>query len=105
MDATQYGESQYLTPTIVNESQQAPDKIGVIVSDVEVEDGKFGKQLSIKVSFDQKIKVWKMNKESVKNMLVGIGKNTELWLTKKVKFSVTKTKDGKDKLLGSPLLE
>lgn len=104
MDTTQYGESAYLTPQIVKESQQPGDKkLGVIVSDVIVEEGKFGKQLSINVSFDQKIKAWKMDRESVKNMQK-VSKHSENWLTKKVYFSVV-LKNGKERVLGEPIME
>jgi len=99
MDTTQYGESQYLTPTLVKESPQTPLKVGVIVSDVTVEDGKFGKQLSINVSFDQKVKIWKMNRESVKN-LQKFSKLSESWLTKKVSFIISLNKSGKEQLIG-----
>lgn len=105
MDTTQYGESKYLTPQNIRDSPQGTDKkIGVVVGDVEVEDGKFGKQLALRVSLDQKIKVWKMSKENVQAMQK-ISKHSENWLTKKVFFHLDKTKDGKDKIVGEPIID
>jgi hypothetical protein len=69
MDTTQYGESKYLTPQLIRESPQTTEKkIGIVVSDAETEEGKFGKQLVLQVSFDKKIKLWKLSKDNVKSM-------------------------------------
>lgn len=105
MDTTQYGESKYLTPQLIKESQQnSPQKIGLIISDAEVEDGKYGKQLVIRVSFDKKVKIWKLSKENVKS-LHKISVLSENWLTKKIGFTVSKTDEGKDKIIGEPIFD
>lgn len=105
MDTTKYGESKYLTPQIIRESpQKTIEKVGVIIGDCEEEDGKFGKQLAVKISIDQKIKIWALSKENVISMQK-ISKLSEDWLTKKVFFSVGTTKDGKDKIIGKPVFD
>lgn len=98
MDATDFSEGQYITATIVKES---PVKIGVILSEAKPEDTRFGKQLTCNVSFNGKIKVWNLNRDSVKNLISVLGSDTSLWVSKKIIFSVM-TINSKDRVIGVP---
>ena len=101
MDTTTYAQGNYLTPQVIRDSPQAEHKIGVIVSDAVVEDGKFGKQLSVNISFDKYIKTWRMNRESVKNMHE-LGTDSMNWIAKKVYF-VVEDRKGKEVIIGRPV--
>jgi hypothetical protein len=100
MDTTEFSEGQYITPKLVNESQQ---KIGVILGEARPEDTKYGKQLSVNVELNKKIKTWNMNRDSVKN-LQRLGTNSESWIGKKVTFTVVSV-GGKDGVIGMPVME
>lgn len=103
MDTKKFAQGNYLTPDMVKASPQAPVKVGVIVSDVKIEVGSFGEQLTVMVNFDKEIKTWRLNRESVKNMQK-VGSDSLTWLSCKVAFVVVDRK-GKEVLIGEPVLD
>ena len=100
MDTTIYSEGQYITKEFVRAS---PTKIGVVLGEASPKDTKFGKQLSVNVEIDRKIKEWNLNKDSVKNMQQ-LGVDSMSWVSKRVLFSVISI-GGKDRIIGTPIIE
>ena len=99
MDTTEFSEGQFVTPKLVSDS---PVKIAVILGEARPEDTKYGKQLTVNVEFNGKIKVWRLNRDSVKNMQQ-IGVNSEGWVGKRITFSVV-TVGGKERVIGTPII-
>ena len=85
MDATQYGESDYVTVELVKSS---PTKKAVIIGDAKSEETDFGLKLRLPVEIDGKRKTYSPNKDSVKNIIQVLGKETKAWLGKAVTFTV-----------------
>lgn len=100
MDMTKYAESEYLTAEKINKSLT---KIGVVIADATEIDGKFGKKSEFLIEIDEVRKKWNPNKTSVQNLIEGYGKDSKSWLGKEVIFSVVKTEQGKDTIIGKPL--
>ena len=100
MDTTDFSEGQFLTPKLVSDS---PIKIGVILGEARPEETKYGKQLTVNVEFNKRIKVWRLNRDSVKNMQ-RLGNDSQLWVGQRISFSVVVV-NGKERVIGSPLLE
>lgn len=100
MDTTNYSEGPYITKELVNNS---PTKIGIVLGEATPEDTNFGKQLTVNVEIDRKIKKWNLNKDSVKNMQQ-LGIDSMLWVGKRIRFSVISV-GGKDRIIGVPILE
>lgn len=100
MDTTEFSEGQFVTPALVTQSQT---KIGVVLSEATAEQTDYGKALCCNVSIDQKIKKWRMNRDSVKNMQQ-LGLDSKNWVSQKIRFIVV-TAGGKEKIIGSPILE
>ena len=100
MDTTDFSEGQYLTPKIVFDS---PIKVGVILGEARPEETKYGKQLTVNVEFNKRIKIWRLNRDSVKNMQQ-LGNNSESWIGRRVNFSVVSV-NNKDRVIGNPILE
>ena len=100
MDTTEFSEGQYVTPKIVTDSAT---KIGVVLSEAKPESTDYGEQLVCNVSLDQKIKKWRMNRDSVKNMQT-LGKDSKAWVSKRVRLSVVSIQ-GKDRVIGTPVID
>jgi hypothetical protein len=100
MDTTEYSEGQFVTPAIVTSS---PTKIGVVLSEAAPEKTDYGTALCCNVSIDQKIKKWRMNRDSVKNMQQ-LGLDSRNWVSRQIRFIVV-TAGGKEKVIGSPIID
>jgi hypothetical protein len=98
MDTTAYSEGQFITPEFVKFS---PTKIGVLLGEATPEETKYGKQLTVNVEIDRKIKVWNLNRDSVKNMQQ-LGIDSSAWVAKRVRFNVVSV-GGKDRVIGNPI--
>lgn len=95
MDATQFGESDYITAEIVKAS---PTKKAVITGKPKSEETDWGMKLSIPVDIDKKPKTYRPNKDSVRNIIEVFGKETDNWVGKELHLSVVSVM-GKDGVL------
>lgn len=97
VDTTEAMESQYLTADIVKGS---PTKKCVIVDGGSYEDTVFGtKRLTLKVSIDGKQKIWRPNRDSVKNLRT-YGVDTTNWVGKTINLQIISIQ-GKDSIIAT----
>ena len=101
MDTTNFSEGQYITPKVVNDS---PQKLAVVLSEAKPVSTKYGEQLSCEVSFNKQVKIWNMNRDSVKNLATTFGRDSKDWISKKVQFTVISVA-GKERVVGTGILE
>lgn len=85
MDATIFGESNYITADLVNNSES---KTAAIVGDSETVDTDYGERLVIPVEIDGKQKSYRPNRDSVKNIITVLGAETKAWIGKELQFSL-----------------
>lgn len=95
MDATQYGESNYVTAELVKASKT---KKAVILGDSKAEETDYGMKLRIPIEIDGKLKTYSPNKDSVKNIISALGAETKHWLGKTLILNVISVM-GKDSVL------
>ena len=95
MDATQYGESNWLNADIVKSSKS---KKAIILGDAKSEETDFGAKLTFPIEIDGKKKTYSPNKDSVKNIISALGSETQEWLGKTLSFSVVSVM-GKDSVI------
>jgi len=100
MDATEFSEGQYVTSELVKAS---PTKVCVVIDEAKPEKTDYGESLHCKVQLDQKTKVWRLNRDSVRNM-IRLGTDTRLWVGRKVTLMVVSVK-GKEAVIGVPVME
>lgn len=100
MDTTSFSESAFVTPELVKNSAS---KILVVMEEAKPEKTDYGEQLHVKVQIDGKFKIWRMNRDSVKNMQ-SLGSDSNFWIGKKVQLMVITAK-GKEQVLGVPVVE
>lgn len=96
LDATEYGESDYVNNDIVKNS---PTKKFVVIEAAE-EDDNFneGKQkLKLVIEIDKKKKAYNPNKDSIKNLISTWGKDAEKWVGKVGKLKVLSV-NGKERV-------
>ena len=99
MDTTQFSEGQYVTSELV---ELSPTKVGVIIEEARAKPTDYGEALNVTINIDEKKKVWRLNRDSVRNMQQ-LGKDSLSWVGKKVQFQVVNVK-GKKLVIGSPVL-
>jgi|TARA_Y100000296_G_scaffold86217_1_gene125137 hypothetical protein len=102
VDVTQAMESTYLTADVV---KTLKSKIGVITSEGEFEeltyDGITSTRLTLNVDVDGRRKIWRPNRDSVKNLSSMFGRESKLWFGKKIMLSIVSMK-GKDCVIAVP---
>ena len=102
VDATQAMESSYMTAELV---KQLKDKTAQIVSEGKYEetnyDGKKSQRLTLTINIDEREKIWRPNRDSVKNLAEAYGRDTKLWYQKVVLLSVISIM-GKDSIIATP---
>lgn len=96
MDATQYGESDFITKEIVNASKT---KKCLILGEAKVEQTDFGDKMELPVEIDGKKKRFRPNKDTVKNLIGAWTMETRAWLGKVVNLE-TKNVGGKEIVIG-----
>lgn len=96
MDATQYGESDYVTAELVKASST---KKVVVVGDAKTEETDYGVKLTVPVELDGKPKKYRPNKDTVKNLISVFGKDTKSWIGKTIDMQVI-TVMGKESVIG-----
>lgn len=96
--AREAAEGRFLRADVVKDSQ---NKIGIIVSEGEYTDGKFGRKLEIKIQFNKLNKVWSLNQTSARNLIEAYGEDTNEWVGKKVEFELEES-NGKEVIVGYP---
>jgi hypothetical protein len=98
MDTTIFSEGQYVTAEVVKSS---PTKLAVVLDEALPQKTDYGESLQCRVNIDGKIKVWRLNRDSVKNMqALGVDSNT--WVGSKVQLMVMTVK-GKEQIIGMPI--
>lgn len=97
VDATQAAESDFITADIVKAS---PTKKILVIGDGKYEETEFGTKLEIPVEIDSKRKRYRPNKDTVKNLMASLGKDTKQWLGKVIDVQVISIA-GKDSVIGT----
>jgi hypothetical protein len=77
------------------------NKIGVIISEGEYTDGKFGRKLEVKIQFNKINKIWSLNQVSATNLMDAYGEECNEWVGKKVEFEIEES-NGKEVIVGYP---
>ena len=104
MDTKKYAQGEQLTIDYVKQCLTQQKNVGVIISDVEEITTKFGVKLSVRVNINGLLLKWTMNTTSVKNMQQ-VGSDSLQWLSKRVVFTIVNGKDGKEQLIGTPMID
>lgn len=99
VDVTQAMESQYLTADAVKNAKD--NAFGVITSEGKYEDTEYGNKLTLSVELNKVPKIWRPNRDSVANLANKFGRDSKLWLGKKIVFQVHKIA-GKDCVIALP---
>ena len=94
-------ESKYVNTELVMES---PTKKCVILTEGEIVETKFGKQLVLSVQMDKKMKEYRPNKVTLKNFQEAWGEDSAAWLNKVVQFDVEEMND-KQIIVGKPYVD
>lgn len=98
MDTTEFSQGQYITAEVV---KQSPTKTGIIIDEALGENTDFGVKLQCKVNFDGREKIWRLNRDSVKNMQT-LSLDSKAWISTQVRFMVLNAK-GKEIVVGVPM--
>jgi hypothetical protein len=98
METQEFSESKYLTAELVKNS---PTKIATIIDEAKGEQTDFGEKLKCTIQLDGKEKIWRLNRDSVKNMQA-LGTDSKAWILTQVRLAVVTSK-GKDIVLGFPV--
>jgi len=85
MDATKFGESNYITAQLI---EQSKTKTAVIIGDSTSEETDYGEKLTVPVEIDGKKKTYRPNKDSVKNIIEELGSETSTWIGSQLSFSL-----------------
>jgi len=101
MDVTQYGESDYLTAELV---KQSDTKIAQIMEDATLDETDYGTKLTLKVEIDGKPKIYRPNKDSIKNLISTYGSDSAKWVGKQIKYHVI-SMNGKEIAIGIGIAE
>lgn len=97
METKEFLEGHYITVELVKDS---PSKKSVVLTEAKGEETKFGNKLTCNVEIDGKEKVWRMNRDSVKNMR-SICNDSFGWIGATVNFRIVSI-GGKDSVVGIP---
>lgn len=97
VDSRKALESEYVTVDAVKNSKT---KKLVIVHSGAYESTDWGERLTLRVNIDNKIKLWRPNRDSIKNMQE-YGNMTEDWVNTVVDLSIV-TMKGKEMVIGVP---
>ena len=103
MDTKKYAQGDQLTMDFVR-SCPPQKNVGVIVSDAEEVSTKFGTKLCVRVNINDALLKWTMNTTSVKNMQ-RISSDSLQWLSKRVAFTIVISKDSKEQLIGTTMMD
>jgi len=98
VDVTEAMEGQYLT---VEEVKNSPTKTLVIVGAGEYANTEYGRRFTLDVNIDGKKKVWRPNRDSVKNLAGTYGRESSLWIGKQAKLTIVNI-SGKETVLAVP---
>lgn len=99
MDTTEYSESKYITADVVKNSSS---KIAVVIDEAKPQSSDYGDLLQCNVQVDGKNKIWRLNRDSVRNMHQ-ISTDSKAWIGRKVQLMVITVK-GKESVLGVPVM-
>jgi len=91
-------ESEYVNADLVKNSK---NKEMVVVDPGKYEQTDYGEKLTLFVEIDGKKKIWRPNRDSVKNLNRGFGEDTETWIGKPVTLQVVSIA-GKDSVVAAP---
>jgi hypothetical protein len=97
VDTNEYLEGQYITVDMVKNS---PSRRLVVIGEPKGEETDFGKKLTANVKIDQKQKIWRLNKDSIKNMQE-LGRDSKTWNGAVVDLRIITT-TGKECVVGIP---
>jgi len=85
VDATQYGESDFVTAQLIKDSKT---RTAIVIGESNVEETDYGQKLTVPVEIDGKKKKYRPNKDSVKNLIERLGKETKGWLGQTFNFNI-----------------
>ena len=101
VDVSELVQSKWLTAQDVKDSNTKTVVI-VGVGDVKEETSSKGekyKALIVPVQIDGKMKDWKLNRSSLKRLLISLGKDTSLWVGQKVLLTTMLMQGGKEGII------
>lgn len=105
VDVSDELESKYVSVQVIKQSKS---KLGVILGSGEYQECEFDKvkmqRLTLPIELDKKQKIWRPNKDSLKNMAARYGNDTMHWLGKRILFQVV-TVSGKELVIASPYFD
>ena len=105
VDTTEAMESQYLTADLVKESKT---KRITFMDEGKFEEVDFGegniKRLTLTVEIDGRPKIYRPNKDSVRNLSAAFGKDTKDWHLRSAICQILRIQ-GKDCILARPVIE
>jgi len=102
MNTKKYTMGTQLTAKYVEQCPKEQN-IGVIVSNAEEVDTKYGKRIAVNININKLMLKWVLNPTSVKNM-EKVSTETDDWLQTRVAFVVRDLEDGKKQVIGEPIL-
>lgn len=99
VDVSKLLESEFVTVQFVKDSR---NKKGVILSGGQADTFKDKTGLKVMVEIDGKKKFWKMNKTSLTNFANEYGNESELYIGKRVEFTIG-TVNNQEAVIGKPI--
>ena len=99
VDSREAMESEYICVELVRSSST---KKAVVIDPGTYENSDFGRKLTLGVNIDGKIKRYRPNKESVKNLQV-LGSDTLNWVAKIIELRIEK-RSGKEAVIAIPFV-
>ena len=104
VDISEALEGEFVNVECVKNS---PTKTAIVLDggdyEEEVFDGMKQKKLTIQIELDGKIKKYRPNRDSIKNLSV-YGRDTKEWVGKKIRLAVL-TINGQERIIASPVME
>jgi hypothetical protein len=89
VDVSEALESEYIN---IDEVERSENKVAIVVDSGSYEldeyNGRTQRKLTIMVDFNKKLKKYRPNRDSIKNLQTW-GNNTDSWVNKTIKFNIT----------------
>jgi len=98
VDVTEAMEGQYLT---VEDVKNAQARKVVITNGGEYAKTEYGTRFVLEVNFDMKKKLWRPNRDTVKNLAGTWGRESKLWIGKQANLTIA-TINSKEVIIGVP---
>lgn len=101
MDTSGMEESNYVNAAMIERSLT---KTAMIMDEAVTETTDYGLKLKMTVSLDGRSRIYRPNTDSIFNLQHAYGRDSKLWMGKKIQFKVFKAK-GKEIIAAIPVQE